>query len=120
MTISGGSDRVRYFASLGVFTQKGLFETFHENDRGFSYNRYNYRINMDIDVTKTTSMKINLGGRLTDKTEPNYNNGTYTDISYLYDNIYSAVPFQELELWMVNGFPSINRYLAISVLLMMD
>ena len=93
MTISGGSDRVRYFASLGVFTQKGLFETFHENDRGFSYNRYNYRINMDIDVTKTTSMKINLGGRLTDKTEPNYNNGTYTDISYLYDNIYSAVPF---------------------------
>ena len=33
MPISGGSDRVRYFASLGVFTQKGLFETFHENDR---------------------------------------------------------------------------------------
>lgn len=93
MTVSGGSDRVRYFASLGVFTQKGLFETFHENDRGFSYNRYNYRINMDIDVTKTTSMKINLGGRLTDKTEPNYNNGTYTDLSYLYDNIYCSVPF---------------------------
>lgn len=93
LSISGGSDRVRYFASLGVFTQKGQFETYHENDRGFSYNRYNYRINMDIDVTKTTSMKINLGGRLTDKTEPNYNNGTYTDLSYLYDNIYSAVPF---------------------------
>jgi hypothetical protein len=49
LSISGGSDRVRYFASLGVFTQKGQFETYHENDRGFSYNRYNYRINMDID-----------------------------------------------------------------------
>lgn len=23
------------------------------------YNRYNYRINMDIDVTKTTSMQVN-------------------------------------------------------------
>ena len=93
LTISGGSDRVRYFASLGVFTQDGLFETFHEHDKGFKYNRYNYRINMDIDVTKTTTMQINLGGRLNQTTEPNYNNGTYTDISYLYDNIYSATPF---------------------------
>ena len=38
LTISGGSDRVRYFASLGVFTQDGLFETFHEHDKGFKYN----------------------------------------------------------------------------------
>ena len=73
LTISGGSDRVRYFASLGVFTQDGLFETFHEHDKGFKYNRYNYRINMDIDVTKTTTMQINLGGRLNQTTEPNYN-----------------------------------------------
>ena len=56
--ISGGSERVKYFASLGVFTQGGLFKTFEENgnDKGFKYNRYNYRINMDINVTSTTSM----------------------------------------------------------------
>lgn len=94
LSISGGSERVRYFASLGVFTQDGLFTTFNNgNDKGFKYNRYNYRINMDIDVTKTTSMKVNLGGRLSDQRQPNYNNGTYTDISFLFDNIYSAVPF---------------------------
>ena len=69
-TISGGSDVVRYFASLGVFTQDGLFNTFSDAagyDGNFSYNRYNYRVNLDIDVTKTTTMKINLGGRLNDK-----------------------------------------------------
>lgn len=94
VSVSGGSDRVRYFASLGVFTQGGLFKTFDNgHDKGFSYNRYNYRINMDIDVTKTTLMKINLGGYLSSQRQPNYNNGTYTDISYLYDNIYAAVPF---------------------------
>ena len=67
--ISGGSERVKYFASLGVFTQDGLFKTFEENgnDKGFKYNRYNYRINMDINVTSTTSMQINLGGYLNDK-----------------------------------------------------
>ena len=61
-----------------MFTQDGLFKTFEENgnDKGFKYNRYNYRINMDINVTSTTSMQINLGGYLNDKQEPNYNNGT--------------------------------------------
>ena len=94
LTISGGSERVRYFASLGVFTQDGLFKTFDNgHDKGFKYNRYNYRINMDIDVTKTTAMKINLGGRLSDQRQPNYNNGTYTNLEYLFSNIYSAVPF---------------------------
>lgn len=94
LSISGGSERVRYFASLGVFTQDGLFTTFDNgNDKGFKYNRYNYRVNMDIDVTKTTAVKVNLGGRLSSQRQPNYNNGTYTDISYLFDNIYSAVPF---------------------------
>lgn len=118
LSISGGSERVRYFASLGVYTQDGLFNIMHENDRGFSYNRYNYRINMDIDVTKTTTMKINLGGRLSTQTQPNYNNGTYTDLSYLYNNIYSAPPFAgagvvdgqwiTLNKAVINGFGALN------------
>ena len=93
--ISGGSERVRYFASLGVFTQDGLFKTFEENgnDKGFKYNRYNYRVNMDIDVTKTTSMQVNLGGYLNDKQEPNFNNGTYTDLKFLFRDVYTAAPF---------------------------
>lgn len=93
--ISGGSERVRYFASLGVFTQEGLFKVFENNgnDKGFKYNRYNYRVNMDIQVTNTTAMQINLGGYLNDKQEPNFNNGTYTDLKYLFSNIYSAPPF---------------------------
>ena len=93
--ISGGSKRVRYFASLGVFTQDGLFKTFdtHGHKTGFKYNRYNYRVNMDVNVTKTTSMKINLGGRLTDKREPNYNNGTATNVKSLFRDIYWTPPF---------------------------
>lgn len=95
LSISGGSDRVRYFASLGVFTQDGLFKSFdtHGYDTGFKYNRYNYRVNMDVNMTKTTSMKINLGGRLTDRREPNYNNGTATSINSLFRDIYWTPPF---------------------------
>lgn len=95
LSISGGSNRVRYFASLGIFTQDGLFKSFntHGYDTGFKYNRYNYRVNMDVSVTKTTTMKINLGGRLTDRREPNYNNGTSTSVSSLFRDIYWTPPF---------------------------
>lgn len=92
--ISGGSKNVRYFASLGVFTQEGLFKTFDKDyNANFNYNRYNYRINMDIDLTKTTSVKVNVGGRLDDRRTPNYNNGTYTDLKYLFRDIYWSAPF---------------------------
>lgn len=93
--ISGGTSRARYFASLGVYTQDGLFNMYDtgDYDSGFKYNRYNYRVNMDVDVTKTTTMKINLGGRLTDRRQPNYNNGTYTDLKFLFRDVYQAPPF---------------------------
>lgn len=93
-TISGGSKSVRYFASLGVFTQEGLFRTYETDyNSNYKYNRYNYRINLDIDVTKTTTMKINLGGLLNEKRTPNYNNGSSTSLTYLFREIYEAPPF---------------------------
>lgn len=92
--ISGGSRNVRYFASLGVFTQEGIFKSLEKDyNSNYNYNRYNYRVNMDIDVTKTTSIKINLGGRIDDRRTPNYNSGTYTDLRYMFRDIYMAVPF---------------------------
>ncbi len=90
-SISGGTERVRYFASLGVFTQDGLFKSFEdEYNSNFKYNRYNYRINLDLDVTKTTRMSINLGGRMNDRRQPNYEKGS--NLQYLFRDIYWATP----------------------------
>lgn len=93
-TISGGAKAVRFFASLGVFTQDGLFKTYETDyDSNYKYNRYNYRINLDIDVTKTTTMRVNMGGRLNDTRTPNYNNGSSTNLIYLFREMYEAPPF---------------------------
>lgn len=92
LTISGGTKNIRYFTSLGVFTQDGLFRSFEKDyNSNFRYNRYNYRVNLDIDVTKTTSMKINLGGRINNKRSPNYEGGS--NITHLFRDIYWATPF---------------------------
>lgn len=92
--ISGGTNRVRYFASLGVLTQEGLFKVYkNRNDKGFKYNRYNYRINLDVDLTRTTTAQINLGGYLNSRREPNYNNGSTKSSDFIFRDLYSAVPF---------------------------
>lgn len=90
INVSGGTKNVRYFASIGAFTQGGLFKTFDKGDDfNFNYNRYNYRANLDVNVTKTTLMAINLGGRVDDRNQPI---GT-EDGRQLFREMYWATPF---------------------------
>lgn len=88
INISGGTKRVRYFTSLGSLSQDGLFKNLDERYNGnFYYNRYNYRTNLDIDFTSTTTMKINLGGRFEERNQPNVD-----DQSQLFRYIYWGAP----------------------------
>ncbi|KJF43545.1 hypothetical protein LH29_15185 [Draconibacterium sediminis] len=62
-TVSGGTEKLKYFASLGYYDQGGLFDNLNQDlDKSTSYKRYNYRTNLDINLTRTTTAKINIGG----------------------------------------------------------
>lgn len=95
LTISGGSQKVRYFGSLGVFTQDGLLNSFQKDyDDNFSYNRYNYRLNLDMDLTNTTLFRMNMGGRVNDKSSPGVDaEPGVTGIESVFRGIYWATPF---------------------------
>ncbi|MFR9524360.1 MAG: TonB-dependent receptor [Rikenellaceae bacterium] len=85
VNISGGNDKVRYFTSIGYLYQDGLIKQFDtlDYDNTFSYNRFNYRANLDVSVTETTTMKINIGG-VTGKThEPiGHSDGLWRQINW--------------------------------------
>lgn len=70
ITVSGGADKVRYFVSLGYLYQDGMLKSFENYNSNYTYNRYNYRANVDIDVTPTTQLKLNVGGRVGKRHEP--------------------------------------------------
>ena len=72
LNISGGSDNVRYFISVGYTYQNGLLKELPGQmyDNNYRYNRYNYRANIDANLTKTTSMKLGVGGVLGKIQEP--------------------------------------------------
>ncbi|PPK87096.1 TonB-linked SusC/RagA family outer membrane protein [Neolewinella xylanilytica] len=53
---NGGTERIRYSALLGYVDQKGIVPS---NE----FNRYNYRSNIDADVTTSTRLSFDLSGR---------------------------------------------------------
>lgn len=102
VNISGGNNKVKYFLSAGMFTQGGLFESFgRDYDFDYSYQRFNYRGNIDIDVTPTTKLSVNLAGKVDDSTKPRTGQGA----SGMIKAIYEASPFSSA------GFDEQGRYI---------
>ncbi|RAJ87975.1 TonB-linked SusC/RagA family outer membrane protein [Chitinophaga dinghuensis] len=93
--ISGGSDFIKYFISLGYLTQGGIYKNYSANEGyngNYFYNRYNFRSNIDIDPTKDLHVRVDLSGRFGTTNEPNdkaFGAGG-TIFQYLWDGQLSA------------------------------
>lgn len=91
LNITGGTDKVRYFISVGAYTQGGLFKEFNAPySMGYQYNRFNYRSNIDMDITKTTTLSFNVAGNIDNSDKPRTSQGTGGMIK----NIYYSTPFK--------------------------
>lgn len=74
LDISGGSEAVRYFVSLGYIFQNGILKDLpKEEDFNNNYylKRYNFRSNLDVDVTRDLSLRLDLSARFSETNEPN-------------------------------------------------
>ncbi|MFA4871089.1 MAG: TonB-dependent receptor [Pedobacter sp.] len=66
LTVSGGSEKVKYFTSFSYMNEEGNFKEFKtplDYSTSPSYSRYNFRARVGIDLTKTTNFEVNLAGR---------------------------------------------------------
>jgi TonB-linked SusC/RagA family outer membrane protein len=67
ISISGGSKVAKYFTSFGYTFEDGMFKDF-KSPSGYkttpTFERYNFRSNLDLNLTKTTTAGIRVAGRL--------------------------------------------------------
>ncbi|MDX9881381.1 MAG: TonB-dependent receptor [Prolixibacteraceae bacterium] len=73
LNISGGAERARYFISAGYFDQEGMYrytELNPEFSTNAKYKRYNFRSNLDFDITKRLSTNIKLAGQVENSNYP--------------------------------------------------
>lgn len=67
MSVRGGTDFAKYFGSLSYQSVSDLFDGGgYPNGKGYSgeyrYDRFNYRSNLDFNITNTTKFSVNLSG----------------------------------------------------------
>ena len=64
VNISGGTDFARVFASVSYLHDGDILKTEKQPDYDptYRYDRFNYRFNIDLDVTKSTILSLDAGG----------------------------------------------------------
>ena len=74
LNLRGGSERVKYFVSGAFYHENGIFDSkaIDKYDANIGLSRYNLRSNVDIAVTKTTDLSIDMSGQYTDTSNPAY------------------------------------------------
>lgn len=60
-SVSGGSDKVRYYLSVGYVHDGSILKEIHEGTN-CGNNKITYRVNLDWDITKTTIFAFKVGG----------------------------------------------------------
>lgn len=74
LNLSGGGATARYFGSISYVEEQGMYKTDKavedEYNTNANYQRYNYRLNMDMNLTKTTLLKVGVAGFLSKRNSP--------------------------------------------------
>lgn len=74
VNMNGGGSTARYFVSLSYLKEDGMYNTDETLRKDYNTNAnantWNYRLNTDIDITKTTLLKVGVSGSLKKYNEP--------------------------------------------------
>ena len=92
LNIRGGSERLKYFVSLGYFSQEGLYRSFPsvtDYNVNVKYARYNIRSNFDVKITKRLTAQINLSSQIENRRAPGQGGNTH----YMMNRISIAPPY---------------------------
>lgn len=89
LTITGGSDILRYALVASYYGERGIFVRDESKDWDSStrLNKYNIRSNVDINVTKTTVVGISIGGYLQEQ------NGMAVSGQDVWNHAFETPPF---------------------------
>lgn len=110
LNISGGGETARYFVSASYNEDEGMYKTDgtlkDKYDTNANYKRWNYRMNVDVDVTPTTVLKLGVSGDLTTRNSPGLGDDRVWGQLFGYNALFSPILYS-------NGYvPSIGAIVS--------
>ena len=93
LNIQGGTKTVKYFVLAGYMGQNGNYNHTDEgaNNTNAVFKRYNFRSNIDINVTDNFYVKLNLGGRIQNRIAPGTTAARIVQIANTQPSIYPVI-----------------------------
>ena len=94
VNVTGGTKNVRYYAGGSYYFEDGIFNV-EKNDRynsQMNYRRFNFRTNVDINITPSTTLGMDISTQFTKKNQPG------TGLSNIYNYVMQITPI---------GFPKV-------------
>lgn len=86
VNMNGGGSTARYFVSLSYLKEDGMYKTDETLRKDYNTNAnantWNYRLNTDIDITKTTLLKVGVSGSLKKYNEPGLSGDVWKSLMY--------------------------------------
>lgn len=113
LNFRGGGDKLRFFVASSYYNEEGLFKSNPVDANEFSrtakydtnigLDRYNLRSNVDLDISKTTLLRVDMSGQYLTTNYPGTGTGT------IFSNMMRSAPHL-IPMIYSNDFPS--RYSA--------
>jgi len=96
VNLSGGTEKVKYFSSVGMYKQNGLLK--FANTSNFDYTRATARTNLDINVTPTTTVHFKSDVRIGNQKVPRQTSANL-GYGYIWLWINGAPPLAEPDIY---------------------
>ncbi|PWG81517.1 TonB-dependent receptor [Pararcticibacter amylolyticus] len=96
LSLSGGTDKYKFFISLGAYNQEGIIDR-------TSYDRYNVRANLDADINKNLSASVSLALIDGKAKEPGLSAGIGNDYASIFSQAMMSYPY--LSPYNASGMP---------------
>lgn len=88
VNVTGGSKAVRYYAGGSYYTEGGIFNVADGMDYSpqINYNKFSFRSNVDVNITKSTTMNLSMSSQYTSRNAP------ALDLSTIYSHVMYCTP----------------------------
>ncbi len=123
LNISGGGETARYYASMAYTNDQGMYKTDETLRKKYNtnanYERFNYRVNLDIDITKTTLLRLGVSGNLNKRNAPGLGDDSVWGQLFGYNALYSPImysngyyPFKNVNDTSLNSYGNYSDFVG--------
>ena len=104
LNITGGGQKIRYYLSGAYLHQNGILRTDQMEDKKsrLKFDRFNFRSNVDIDLSKTTLFNLSLSGFYKEKRYPGY------DLSSIFGYTSAVTPISYPTIYSDGSYAHLN------------